>query len=262
VTELEQDLCEFFSITTIEEEPELWQHAARKSGGYESVTPAQRAWLFRVAELASAVKTHSFTEEALAGAIEELRALHRSEKGVEEVACVLASAGVRFLIVEHLKSTKIDGACLWLGHSTPIVALTLRYDRIDWFWHTLMHELGHVKNSDGRYKPLMPDTNLVGRDSIDRQEKPLIERRADRFASEQLIPRTKIASFLRRTEHFLSKDRIRVFAESVGVHPGIVVGRLQHMERVPYSHYREMLVRVRDRVVKSTMTDGWGHSPK
>ena len=25
----------------------------------------------------------------------------------------------------------------------------MRYDRIDYFWHTLMHELEHVKNQDG-----------------------------------------------------------------------------------------------------------------
>jgi HTH-type transcriptional regulator/antitoxin HigA len=52
-----------------------------------------------------------------------------------------------------------------------------------------------------------------------------------------------------------------LFAAQIGVHPGIVVGQLQHLDEIPYSHNREMLVRIRDRVTNSAVTDGWGHTP-
>lgn len=72
-----------------------------------------------------------------------------SSDSVRQVPGVLANAGVRFLIVEILPTTRIDGVCLWLDASSPVVALSLRYDRIDAFWHTLLHECAHVKYKDG-----------------------------------------------------------------------------------------------------------------
>jgi len=69
---------------------------------------------------------------------------------------------VRFLVLEPLPQTRIDGACFWLDEYSPVVVVSVRYDRIDGFWHTLMHELEHMKNRHGLtdYRPL--DTDLVG----------------------------------------------------------------------------------------------------
>jgi HTH-type transcriptional regulator / antitoxin HigA len=261
VAELEHDLCDFFSTESIDEEPELSRHAARKSLAYTGVTSAQRAWLFRVEGLARQLEAEPYGEDKLAVGLDEIKNLLGSENGVEQVSTVLTRAGIRFLIVEHLKGTRIDGACVWLGDSEPVVALSLRYDRIDWFWHTLVHELGHVRNGDGRSEPLILDCDLVGRGSVVSENRPPIEMRADRFATDFLIPTYRMKSFLRRTGKYLSKDRIREFAHEIGVHPGVVVGQLQHMERVPYSHHREMLVRVREQVVGVALTDGWGRQP-
>src|ERR1700761_5306506 len=44
----------------------------------------------------------------------------------------------------HLPTPLLDGAALQLADGTPVIALTLRYDRLDSFWFTLFHEVGHV----------------------------------------------------------------------------------------------------------------------
>jgi len=68
---------------------------------------------------------------------------------IRHVARVLAEAGVRFLIVEALPHTKIDGACFWLDKFSPVIVLTMRLDRMDNFWYILSHECGHIRNEDG-----------------------------------------------------------------------------------------------------------------
>ena len=52
--------------------------------------------------------------------------------------------GIPLVIERHLPRTYLDGAALRLGDGRPVVALTLRYDRIDSFWFCLLHELAHV----------------------------------------------------------------------------------------------------------------------
>ena len=261
IDELEREICRFFGIEKVEDEPQLWKHAARKSASYESVTPAQRAWLFRVRQLAGRIDAAEFTEEAFRRGLDALRPLLADARLVSEVSRVLARAGVRFLAVEHLSGTRIDGACLWLGPTAPVVALSLRYDRIDWFWHTLMHELGHVQYRDGLDRPLPPDTNLVGDESTPERDKPGIERRADRFAAGFLIRQRELTRFAAGVAPYFSKEKIRQFAERLGVHPGIVVGQLQHRGKIPYRYHRKMLVKVRERVISSALTDGWGSAP-
>ncbi len=255
--DLEAELCRFFGIRRIDEEPVLSPHAARRAAALGELTPAQRAWLFRVKQLGDGMATGEFRESAFEEALDELRGLLTDPASTARVSEVLAAAGIRFVIVEHLAGTRIDGACLWLDERRPVVALTLRYDRIDWFWHTLLHELAHVKRGDGLRRALLPDLDLVGPHPVENDKKE-IERRADRFASEFLIPSRAVRRFVAETAPYFSKQKIQAFAAKMGVHPGIVAGRLQYLGVIPYSHNREMLVRVRDHVVSTALTDGWG----
>jgi HTH-type transcriptional regulator/antitoxin HigA len=173
---------------------------------------------------------------------------------------VLAESGIRFIVVEPLPHTRIDGVCFWLDKSSPVVALSLRFDRIDWFWHTLLHELGHVKNRDGQEEVVL-DTDLVGNEAKPIKEKPEIERKADLFASQFSIKKSELDGFIARVRPLYSKQKILGFANRVGVHPGIVVGQLQFRDQISYAHSREMLVKVRHLVTEAALTDGWGYMP-
>jgi len=72
-----------------------------------------------------------------------------------------------------------------------------------------------------------------------------VERRADESAAEWLIPQAQFDKFLRLRQGYLSRGAILAFAEALGIHPAIVVGRLQHLGLVPWSHHRNLLTRIR-----------------
>jgi HTH-type transcriptional regulator/antitoxin HigA len=133
-------LCEFLGVATLDDDPRPFAHAARKATPYGETLPSQAAWLCRVGQLARAAAvatTYSATRfDAL---VASLRALVPNEPDVRLVPRVLAEHGIRFLIVEHLPQSKIDGACVWLSKRSPVVVLSLRYGRLDSFWHTLFN---------------------------------------------------------------------------------------------------------------------------
>ncbi len=251
VDDLESALADFLELTSIRDTPSL-TFAARKAGRYAEHSAAQLAWCFRAKHLAESIEVSPYSTEKLADRLPKLRTLFADERGVQQVPEFLAEIGIRFVIVEHLKSTKIDGAALWLDDESPVIAMSLRYDRIDNFWFVLLHELAHIKSCDRSI-----DVDLVGSSAQPTDEKPEVERKADRMAAKLLIPPRTIGAFVQRHRPRFSKKVIQGFADYLGVHPGIVVGQLQYRKDISYSHSREMLVPVRDLVTDVAYTDGW-----
>lgn len=259
----ERRVCDFLNISQIDQEPSFWSFAARSSLAGSRPTPAQLAWLFRARQLARAVQiTNKFSGTRLEGAIRSLRNILHSIEEVRKVPMILADAGIRLVILESLPNSRIDGAVFWLNESSPVVALSLRYDRIDGFWHTLFHELGHISRRHGlsEYEPLDIDL-VVGNEAKVHTDKPQIEQLVDRVATENLIPRAELDGFIARVKPLYGTNKIIRFANRIQVHPGIVVGQLQYRGEIPYSHSRRLLVRVRDVITKSALTDGWGNVP-
>lgn len=256
---LQKRVLDFFHIESLEQEPQLLPHAARKSTSYASHTPAEQAWLSRAMQLAQAVNVKTFSEMAFAAALSRLKTLLRDPEGTRQVPPILAEAGVRFLTIETLPQTRIDGACLWLNENSPVIAMSLRFDRIDAFWHTLLHECAHLKYRHGIEDGLMLDVNLVGEDTENWDEKSVAETQADEFAANFSIQKSELDNFIMRVRPLFSKAKIQGLAARLDVHPGIVVGQLQHRRAIPYSHNREMLTKVRHIVIEAALTDGFGN---
>lgn len=259
---LQRRILDFLGTETLDETPTVW-HAARKGTSYGVDNPAQATWLIRARKLARAVDAGQFSDKSLDKAFQSLKIFTKNAEDVRHVPRVLAEAGVRLVIVEGLEHARIDGACLWLDEKSPVVALSLRYDRIDNFWHNLMHELGHVRRHHGLegYKPV--DANLPPDGMSDDQNKPPQEREVDQFAAEFLVPQEALESFIRRTRPLYSGVKIARFAALHQIHPGIVVGQLHHrrdQSDVQYTHFRRTLEKVRHIVTQSALTDGWGHT--
>src|SRR5262249_12263623 len=144
----------------------------------------------------------------------------------------LGKHGIIFLVEPRLPNTLIDGTALLTENGTPVIGLTLRYDRVDYFWYTLLHELAHV------WKHL----NSVNETFIDRVENSestaSVEKEANRIARDALIPR----AIWKRSQAFLAPtpESIRKLADNLHIHPAIVVGRLHH-ETGRYESFRELL---------------------
>jgi HTH-type transcriptional regulator/antitoxin HigA len=252
---LEQRLRDFFGASDLNQIPQL-SYRARKTT--DELTSAQRAWLFRAKNLAMAVHAEPYSKSRLNIALKRLKEMRMNAEDVRLIPKILADAGVRLIIIEPLPQSKIDGVSFWLNGS-PVIALSLRYDRIDSFWHTLMHELGHVKNGDGlKDNCIIIDIDLFD----DEQDDKPYERAADNFAVEFLVPQDDLNNFVARTQPMYSKSKILNFSNRINVHPGIIVGQLHHLGKeqggIDYSHSREMLVKVRHIITKSATTDGYG----
>jgi HTH-type transcriptional regulator/antitoxin HigA len=253
---LEREVLRFLEIDSLDHEPNEIAHAAKKST--KELTREQAAWIRRVRQLAPKVHAKRFTPDAGPELVSRLHSLAKTPEGVREVANVLADAGIRLLVIEHLPGTRIDGVCIWLDYDSPVIALSVRYDRIDCFWHTLMHELGHVSRRDGLKELPALDSDIVGERFESQDGRTQAERAADDFAVDMLIPPGALTRFIRLNRPLYSAVKIQDFAASVGVHPGIVVGQLQHRGEIPYSTLRRFLVAVRQLVASTTLTDGWG----
>jgi HTH-type transcriptional regulator / antitoxin HigA len=251
--ELEKQLTQFFRVESLDQEP-AFNAVARKSEKRTFLSPAQRAWCVRAARLAETIEAAQFKHSDLEVGFRSIRKLADFPEKARHVPRVLAEIGIRFLVVEHLPQTKIDGATFWLSSEAPVVVLSMRHDRIDGFWFTLAHELMHVKHGDAE----SIDSDMVGETRHEHESD--IEARADREAAEMLIPKHELESFIVRVKPFYSKARINQFAMRLKVHPGIVTGQLQHRGEINFGTNREMLAKLRHILVAETLTDGWGHS--
>lgn len=238
---LEAAVCEFLEMRSIDEQPRVMM-AARRSGDRHDLTPGQVAWAFRAKHVASTVPAPPYSRREAERIVPLLPRLSADDRRMRTVVPSLTQVGVRVVRVPHLPGTRIDGATFWLDPHSPVVALSLRYDRVDSFWFTLMHELAHVRQ--GYAEVGLFDSDLVAEAAQRRKRGPACEREADRLASRWLIPTDELRKFIRRTRPFYSAASIRAFADSVGVHPGIVLGRLQHQGEVPYGNLRRMLEKV------------------
>ena len=258
---LESRLRHFFDTNNLDEIPSLWA-VARKSTSVVPFTPAQTAWLHRAKQLARSQSAAPFTESRFTRGFERLHDFLVNPENIRRIPTILKEAGIRFLIVEPFPHSRIDGACFWLDNKLPVVVLSLRYDRIDWFWYTLMHELGHIHNKDGigNSNDIPLDTDLFS-DLTQNEDKPLFEKEADRFAVEFLVPQNKLDDFIKNSNSHYSKKRIEDFSAELKVHPGIIVGQLQHRNEISYAYYRETLVKIRHLITESALTDGWGFTP-
>jgi HTH-type transcriptional regulator/antitoxin HigA len=249
----------FFGISTLDQEPAFWPHAARRTYSREEPENVLRAWQFRVKRLAEMLQpAATFTPKRLEKALSQLRQCLASPPEIRRVPAILGDAGVRFVVVEKLKRSRVDGICFWLDAKSPVIALSLRFDRIDWFWFTLMHELDHLRQGEGKASTYHAvDVDLLAK----REDLPEQEQRANRNAAAFLVDPEALDSFITRVRPLYSKVRIQAFAGRWGVHPGLVVGQLQHREEIPYAHSRDFLVEVRQHLEQAALVDGWGHMP-
>jgi HTH-type transcriptional regulator / antitoxin HigA len=182
------------------------------------------AWCWYVRTQASKLKlkqkylpdtiTHEF--------LRELAKLSRAADGPIQAQKYLAKHGIALVVVRHLPRTYLDGAAMKLEDGRPVVAMTLRYDRIDNFWFCLFHELAHIaKHLDADGDPFFDDLSLEASDTK--------EEEADKFASEGLIPEELWGEFDARKD--FSPLAVVDFADKVDVHPAIVAGRIRHQEK-------------------------------
>jgi HTH-type transcriptional regulator / antitoxin HigA len=261
---VERELKRFFKVPALDQ-IETLPHAARKTvvvgeSAEKLAADAQLVWLYRVKRIAEEMIVAPFSQFGIRRAIKELEPLMISVQSCRKVSRILASAGIRFVVSQTIGPAKIDGACLWLDENSPVIAMALRHDRIDNFWFTLRHEIEHVVRMHGRNntEQITLDFELEGAKAGVGQNVPEEEKVANSAAANFGFREDYLQKFITRKSPFFREADVLGFANTVKVHPGIVVGRIQHAtER--FDLLRKYLVGVRHHVVAEAMVDGWGN---
>ncbi|MGM5595155.1 HigA family addiction module antitoxin [Corynebacterium glucuronolyticum] len=205
----------------------------RQSTAFNVKIGQQWAWLKIVKSHASKVEDiPAFDSQRLCNIVPELRALTRNdpETFVEVVRAKLHTAGVIFIAEPDISGARMGGVS-FDHYGTPVIAVTDKQKREDVFWFTLFHEIAHVLNGDH-------DIGSVNYDNAsgDRSE---IEQQADQKGAEMLLPAASIACL----KGPYSLEKVEQLAEHEGISPAIVVGRLQHAQKVKHSWGRKLIRR-------------------
>lgn len=251
VDAVQSELMRFFGVNRVED-IEGMPHAAKRTDVFGDASLTQLAWLYRVQQIAKDMLVAKYSPTTIGGVVSKIKALLSSVEEIRKVPRILGEAGVRFLIVEALPSSKIDGVCFWLNPNAPVIALSLRFDRIDNFWFVLRHELEHVILRHGLSKAMI-DTDMEGRKGDVAAE----EAAANKSAAEFCVPSSMMEAFVARKAPFYRDADIVAFSRMLRVHPGIVAGQLRRrLDR--YDRFGNHLAKVRHIITPNAITDGWG----
>jgi len=134
---------------------------------------------------------------------------------------VLTECGISLSILPPLPGTFLDGAVMAGPTGNPVIGLTLRYDRVDSFWFTLLHELAHVAL---HYDQLL-ERGLTFVDDMEILSEDLYEREADQLARESLIPGSVLSQI--HWAEDTTQDEIVAVAVRARVHVAVTAGRWQ-----------------------------------
>jgi len=213
------------------------------------------AWMKRAKHLAEIIPAAKFSKAALEKILPSLRKLMVSEDGVKDVPRLLASVGIRIVAVERLPTMKLDGATFWLNEYSPVIALSLRYDRLDSFWHTLLHEIDHIRNGEGKDTACLDDFDLPI------NERPPHEVRCDEFASNFSIDKASLDKFIARVRPYFTGDKATGFALRMNVHPAIAAGQIRNRLENYSVLSSSVAAKIRGIIFDTILCDGWGHEP-
>ena len=205
-------------------EPALCRTSAHYISDKDVDQYALLAWQVRVLQKAEKIKTHNrYEQKSITPEImQNLAKLSWSSQGPLLAQEYLSHLGIKLVIEPHFEKTYLDGAAMLDSSGQPVIGLTLRHNRLDNFWFTLMHEVAHISlhlNSD----------SATFFDDLDSPEKDGIEHEADNAAAEALIE--KLIWSTADVRESKSERDCTALAKELQIHPAIIAGRLRHEDK-------------------------------
>jgi HTH-type transcriptional regulator/antitoxin HigA len=232
-------ILRFFDVSSPERWRAAWHEvpvAFRQTQVFETCNEAVAAWV-REAELtAKQIPLADFDDAKLRGSLDELRRLTREDTypALTRAQQICSQCGVALVLVAELPKTRISGCVRWLSDKHAMVGLTPRYKSGEQLWFTFFHEVGHILLHRQRQSFVVDNAvGEMGDDVVD-PDMAKYEEEADRFAADTLIPSAELAKLPLHKPEELTDELIQDFAMSIGIHPGIVIGRLQHDKVLRY----------------------------
>jgi HTH-type transcriptional regulator / antitoxin HigA len=230
-----KELLQFFGVAS----PDGWKSryvgmevAFRRTRIEQSDICAISSWIRRGEMIAEKRDGPSFDRTKFEKSLKIIRTFTKlpASKFDSQLRTLCFDSGVALILVPAIPKAHVSGVARWLNPHKPLIQLSLYGKTNDRFWFTFFHEAAHI---------LMHDKKEVFLDEFDGNRLDSAEEnQADKYARDILIPPEYFANLSSLTE----KRSVRSFADKIGIHPGIVVGRLQHEGIVPHSWMNDLKV--------------------
>ena len=164
----------------------------------------------------------NFDRNNMTETVKALREISTSFDGPVKAKEYLINNGIHFVTVPHLDKTFLDGAAFIAKDGNPAISMTLRYDRLDYFWFTLFHELGHIHHH-------LFDKSDCCNIFIDEQTPGIKDEKeieADQFAVKNLLD----DSILEEHNLFndISTEKVTKLARDLNLSPAILAWRIRY----------------------------------
>ncbi len=236
--ELVETLLQFFSVASPNEWIERYENlqgSFRRARKVESDIGAVTSWL-RMGEIeAEKMVAPKYSKAKFKTALIEIRELTvlPPSEFAPKLRALCSEAGVKLVFVPAVPKAHVSGVARWLNLHCPLIQLSLYGKTNDKFWFAFFHEAAHILlHADNKQNIFLDNLNNDLSNSSQEHE-------ANQWAANKLIPQKRTVDLVKIQT---SDDLVR-FARSINVHPGIVVGRLQHEGKLryatPLNHWKE-----------------------
>lgn len=227
------DTClRFFGVAS----PDEWrnhyggmQMAFRRSRAEQCDVGAISAWLRLGEQQAEQLDGPKYNKTKFEQALSQIRLMtcEAPEVFERQLRQGLHEAGVLLVLVPAIPRAHVSGVARWLNPTRPMIQLSLLGKTNDKFWFTFFHEAAHIllhAGSTEDKKSIFLDDPTAAAHATDPNEQE-----ANEWAANMLIPPQYKATLPSLRNRAMVVD----FARQINLHPGIVVGRLQHDHVIP-----------------------------
>lgn len=227
------ELQKFFGITNLDNLQRFTQIAFRQNNRME-IDPYSLAGWLRYGDK-KAIEANILTEydqTKLRNCLPKIKKeiLNTDNGSLKRIKEMLAECGVILIATESFKRTYTNGASRWLG-GKPVIQLSDRGKSDDIVWFTLFHEIGHILRHGKK-------NEFISFDQPNKEDD--IEKEADRFASEQLIPSNIYNCFVNKySKESITRSDIEVYCDNNHISKSIMVGRLQHDKYIRFDTFND-----------------------
>lgn len=227
------ELQKFFGITNLDNLQRFTQIAFRQNNRREIDPYSLAGWLrYGDKKAIESNISKEYDQAKLKNCLPKIKEeiLNTNNDSLKRVKEMLAECGVILITTESFKRTYTNGASRWLG-GRPIIQLSDRGKSDDIVWFTLFHEIGHILKHGKK-------NEFISFDQPDSESD--IEKEADYFASEQLIPSNVYSCFVNRySEGPITRSNIEAFCDNNHISKSILVGRLQHDRYIRFDTFND-----------------------
>lgn len=229
------NLRKFFSVASLSFDTELKRKLAFRKRDNENFSLISLYCWLRYGEIQSnKISYPKFNIELLKEKVLDIRLLATDSflNNINKIKDILKECGVSLIYEAHLPKTYVNGVSYKITCDKAIIMLSDKGKRDDILWFTLFHEIAHlIKHSK---KEVFIDLENTSKDTL--------EIEADNYSRNILIPDNVYNDFI--NNQFISEQTIIEFSEKNNILPGIVVGRLQKDNIIPWNKFNNLIVRL------------------